>query len=147
MAAKMIFFATCALAVCARLAAAYPPTYSYQDFHQAEDVAYHHADDHHDEAPAAYHFGYAVKDTHTQDIKSHQETSDGHGTVKGSYSLVEPDGSTRLVEYTADHVHGFQAKVKKIPPPTYRHEEPAVYHEPATAAYPYGKPEYYSGYY
>lgn len=37
--------------------------------------------------------------------------------VHGQYSLVEPDGSLRKVTYTADPVHGFQAKVEFIPPP------------------------------
>ncbi|XP_050544644.1 larval cuticle protein A2B-like [Daktulosphaira vitifoliae] len=117
------------LAVCIRLSIAYPSAYSYHDFHQVEDES----DDHHG-PPSPYHFGYAVKDTHTNDIKTHQETSDGHGTVTGSYSLVEPDGSTRLVEYTADHIHGFQAKVKKIPP-VYHHEE-STYQEPIIHSYP-----------
>lgn len=34
--------------------------------------------------------------------------------MRGYYSLVEPDGSIRLVEYTADSKNGFQAVVKKI---------------------------------
>ncbi|XP_022176578.1 uncharacterized protein LOC111037983, partial [Myzus persicae] len=68
--------------------------------------------------PAApYHFEYGVEDLHAHDIKSQQEVSDGHGNVKGSYSLVEPDGSTRLVEYTADNERGFNAVVKKIGAP------------------------------
>lgn len=37
--------------------------------------------------------------------------------VQGQYSLVEPDGSLRKVTYTADPIHGFQAKVEFIPPP------------------------------
>lgn len=52
--------------------------------------------------------------TLTGDEKGHNEISDGHGTVKGTYSLVEPDDSTRVVEYTADDVHGVNAKIKKI---------------------------------
>lgn len=31
--------------------------------------------------------------------------------MKGSYSVVEPDGSTRTVHYTADDKNGFQAVV------------------------------------
>lgn len=61
-----------------------------------------------------YHFEYAVHDPVSGDVKNHNEYSDGHGTVKGIYSLIEPDGSARVVEYTADDVHGFVAKVKKI---------------------------------
>lgn len=33
----------------------------------------------------------------------------------GSYSLVEPDGTRRIVEYTADPVQGFNAVVHKEP--------------------------------
>ena len=94
------------------LAFAYPPVH-YQSYHGSDG---HHADQHyyHHDAPTPYHFEYGVKDLHTHDIKSQHEVSDGHGNVKGSYSLVEPDGSTRVVEYTADHEHGFNAVVKKI---------------------------------
>lgn len=35
-------------------------------------------------------------------------------SFSGSYSLVEPDGSKRVVDYTADKHHGFSAVVKKI---------------------------------
>lgn len=42
--------------------------------------------------------------------------------VKGSYSLVEPDGSIRKVDYTADPVHGFNAVVSK--------SGPSVHHAP-----------------
>lgn len=99
---SIIVFA--ALFVC--LAMGYPPLPT--EYH---DHGYEHNEHY---AATPYHFEYGVKDPHTQDIKSQHETSDGHGNVKGSYSLVEPDGSTRVVEYTADHEHGFNAKVKKI---------------------------------
>lgn len=36
--------------------------------------------------------------------------------LSGQYSLVEPDGSIRTVDYTADPVHGFNAVVSKIGP-------------------------------
>ncbi|KAF4522234.1 hypothetical protein B566_EDAN009078 [Ephemera danica] len=49
-----------------------------------------------------YNFAYAVKDTHTHDIKHHNEHRDGDKT-EGEYSLVEPDGTIRTVKY---HVHG-----------------------------------------
>lgn len=41
----------------------------------------------------------------TGDAKSQQETRSGD-VVQGSYSLVEPDGNRRTVEYTADPVQG-----------------------------------------
>lgn len=37
-------------------------------------------------------------------------------THTGQYSLVEPDGSVRTVDYTADDVHGFNAVVSKSAP-------------------------------
>ncbi|XP_049866489.1 cuticle protein 19-like [Pectinophora gossypiella] len=60
-----------------------------------------------------YTFDYSVKDPHTGDYKNQWETRDGD-VVKGSYSLAEPDGTTRIVEYTADKIHGFNAVVKRI---------------------------------
>lgn len=46
-------------------------------------------------------------------MHSQSESSDGNGNVKGTYSLLEADGSTRVVDYTADS-YGFNADVKKI---------------------------------
>ncbi|XP_072942954.1 uncharacterized protein [Epargyreus clarus] len=63
----------------------------------------------------SYAFEYAVKDPHTGDNKAQWERRDGD-TVKGAYSLVEPDGSLRVVEYWADDKSGFNAVVKKIGP-------------------------------
>ncbi|CAG9795839.1 unnamed protein product [Diatraea saccharalis] len=62
-----------------------------------------------------YAFNYAVNSPYTQDNKAQWETRHGD-VVKGSYSLVEPDGSLRVVDYTADKLHGFNAVVKKIGP-------------------------------
>jgi len=97
---------------------AYPPPLSSAEYKvNYDDQHYYGHESHYSHAPAPYHFEYGVKDLYTHDIKSQHEVSDGHGNVKGSYSLVEPDGSTRVVEYTADHEHGFNAKVKKIDAP------------------------------
>nr|CAD7447706.1 unnamed protein product [Timema bartmani] len=60
----------------------------------------------------AYKFDYAVHDPHTGDIKNQWESRDGD-VVKGSYSLVEADGTLRTVDYTADKHNGFNAVVKK----------------------------------
>ena len=60
-----------------------------------------------------YAYDYAVKDAHTGDTKSQWETRDGD-VVKGAYSLVEPDGTVRIVEYTSDKHNGFNAIVKKV---------------------------------
>lgn len=61
-----------------------------------------------------YKFEYSVHDGHTGDVKSQEEVREGDA-VKGSYSLVEPDGSKRIVEYTADHENGFNAIVHREP--------------------------------
>lgn len=59
----------------------------------------------------AYAFSYGVKDLHTGDVKSQWESRDD-GVVKGHYSVLEPDGSIRSVDYTADAKSGFKAVVK-----------------------------------
>ncbi|XP_050668998.1 cuticle protein 7-like [Leptidea sinapis] len=62
-----------------------------------------------------YDFSYSVADPHTGDHKSQHESRDG-GAVHGSYSLVQPDGSVRKVDYTADDHHGFNAVVHNSAP-------------------------------
>ncbi|XP_045446383.1 uncharacterized protein LOC123654527 [Melitaea cinxia] len=59
-----------------------------------------------------YKFEYAVSDKKTGDHKHHYEARDGD-RVRGGYSLVEPDGSLRTVEYNADDQHGFNAVISK----------------------------------
>ncbi|CAB3389071.1 Hypothetical predicted protein, partial [Cloeon dipterum] len=59
-----------------------------------------------------YSFNYGVNDPHTGDHKSQSETRDGD-YVKGQYSLLEADGTTRTVDYTADPVNGFNAHVTR----------------------------------
>uniref|UniRef100_A0A2A4K2R9 Cuticle protein n=1 Tax=Heliothis virescens TaxID=7102 RepID=A0A2A4K2R9_HELVI len=61
-----------------------------------------------------YSFSYDVQDGHTGDSKSQHETRDGD-VVHGSYSVVDPDGTKRTVEYTADPHNGFNAVVHKEP--------------------------------
>nr|XP_049702836.1 histidine-rich glycoprotein [Helicoverpa armigera] len=58
-----------------------------------------------------YEFAYKVVDPHTGDKKSQHESRDGH-VVKGVYSLHQPDGTVRIVEYHADKKTGFNANVK-----------------------------------
>jgi hypothetical protein len=65
-------------------------------------------------SPPQYSFSYGVNDPHTGDNKEHHETRSGDA-VQGRYSLVEPDGTRRTVEYTADSVNGFNAVVHKTP--------------------------------
>lgn len=62
-----------------------------------------------------YAYNYAVNDPHTGDNKAQWEARDGDH-VKGSYSLVEPDGSLRVVDYSASDLTGFNAVVKKLGP-------------------------------
>merc|ERR1711983_719797 len=81
--------------------------------------------------PANYNFGYSVSDIASGDSKTRQEQRDGD-VVTGSYSVADPDGRIRTVTYTADSVHGFQAKV------TYDGEEGpvAIPFNPPTASAP-----------
>ena len=60
----------------------------------------------------SYAFAYQVQDQITGDSKSQEETRQGD-FVKGRYSLVEPDGTRRIVDYTADPTNGFNAYVQK----------------------------------
>ncbi|XP_039760335.1 larval cuticle protein A2B-like [Pararge aegeria] len=74
-----------------------------------------------------YRFGYNVADALTGDYKSQQEQRNGD-LVQGSYSLVDPDGTRRTVDYSADSVNGFNAVVRKEPLVA---AAPAVVAEPA----------------
>ncbi|XP_063906162.1 uncharacterized protein LOC135124870 [Zophobas morio] len=80
----------------------------------AEESGYvvEYAPAYHNYKPRDYHFNYAVSDPHTGDHKSQWEVKT-NGVVRGGYSLLEPDGTTRLVEYIADD-HGFRAVVNKL---------------------------------
>ncbi|KAE8573560.1 Cuticle Protein CPR RR-2 [Halyomorpha halys] len=71
----------------------------------------HAAVDEYDPHPQ-YSYAYDIQDALTGDSKSQHESRDGD-VVQGSYSLIEPDGSRRTVDYTADPVNGFNAVVHK----------------------------------
>ncbi|KAL0848970.1 hypothetical protein ABMA28_013358 [Loxostege sticticalis] len=77
-----------------------------------------------------YNFNYAVNDPHTGDHKAQTEYRDG-GVVKGSYSLAEPDGTLRVVDYHADPVSGFHADVKRLGPAAHPQH---IVHKPIVAA-------------
>jgi hypothetical protein len=79
-----------------------------------------------------YSFNYGIKDPHTGDVKSQHEERDGD-VVKGQYSLVEPDGSVRTVDYTADDHNGFNAVVHKTA--AVHHHAPIVHKVIAAPAY------------
>ncbi|XP_046483220.2 larval cuticle protein A3A-like [Neodiprion pinetum] len=59
-----------------------------------------------------YSYAYDVQDSITGDNKEQHETRDGD-VVHGGYSLIEADGTRRIVDYTADPVNGFNAVVRK----------------------------------
>ncbi|XP_052753996.1 larval cuticle protein A2B-like [Galleria mellonella] len=61
-----------------------------------------------------YSFAYDVQDGLTGDSKTQHESRDGD-VVQGSYSVVDPDGTKRTVEYTADPHNGFNAVVYREP--------------------------------
>ncbi|XP_019873340.1 cuticle protein 19-like [Aethina tumida] len=92
-----------------------------------EEISYEGHDEHQDyHEPAKYSFNYAVHDPHTGDEKQHYEERNGD-EVKGTYSLKEADGTTRIVEYKADKHNGFQAVVHKVGEP--KQEEHISYGE------------------
>ncbi|KPI94209.1 Cuticle protein [Papilio xuthus] len=88
------------------------------------------------DAHPQYSFAYDVQDGLTGDSKSQHETRDGD-VVRGSYSVVDPDGTKRTVDYTADPHNGFNAvvnkepvavKVAKVAAPVAYHADPVAYH-------------------
>ncbi|XP_063621400.1 histidine-rich glycoprotein-like isoform X2 [Cydia splendana] len=73
---------------------------------QRHDVPGKAPEGHHDYyAHPKYEFEYKVEDPHTGDKKSQHESRDGD-VVKGYYSLHEPDGTIRIVHYSADKHSG-----------------------------------------
>lgn len=95
----------------------------------------------------SYSYAYDIQDQLTGDSKSQHESRQGD-VVQGSYSLVEPDGSKRTVEYTADPHNGFNAVVHKEPgsyPAKAYAPAPVVKYAPAKYAVPapkYAAPVY-----
>ncbi|XP_045472183.1 cuticle protein 19-like [Harmonia axyridis] len=95
-------------------------------------VGHGYGEDYH--AYPKYEFNYGVADPHTGDHKSQHEIRDGD-LVKGSYSLVEPDGTLRTVHYTADDHNGFNAVVEKSGHAV--HPSPLVHAAPLVVPGPY----------
>jgi hypothetical protein len=107
------------------------------------------------QAQPKYEFKYGVKDTHTHDIKEQAEKRDGD-KVEGYYKLVEPDGTTRTVHYTADKHTGFHAKVvrsghaihpvqrKKLLYPVKKVIVPVKYHQISASSFSH-EPSYLTG--
>lgn len=62
-----------------------------------------------------YAYRYGVHDPTTKDVKSAWEQRNGEDT-RGGYAVMEPDGHTRVVEYSVTKKGGFNARVKHLPP-------------------------------
>lgn len=90
------------------------------------------ADEQYNERDAQYRFSYDVQDPVTGDTKTHQEHRDGD-VVRGSYTLIDPDGMKRTVTYTADAINGFKAVVQRepvadyVPPKKYSYQPTTQY--------------------
>ncbi|KAE9532027.1 hypothetical protein AGLY_010229 [Aphis glycines] len=98
-----------------------PPDYRHNGYYRRAAAHDEPAD-----APAKYNFAYDVSDAYTGDYKTQTEERDGD-YVRGQYTVVEPDGTRRVVDYTADEQNGFNAVVSKegqpaatVPVPAYR---------------------------
>lgn len=126
---------TCILALLAALGVASAQYYGgydgghhgghYGGHHHAYVAPVKHVDYY---AHPKYSYSYGVNDHYTGDVKSAHESRDG-GVVKGSYSLLQPDGVYRTVNYVADPVHGFQAQVVNTKPAVH-HAVKKVVHAP-----------------
>jgi hypothetical protein len=85
-----------------------------------------------------YNFAYDIQDSLTGDSKNQQESRDGD-VVQGQYSLTDPDGYRRTVDYTADPINGFNAVVSRQPLGVVKTAvlaQPAVVaHQPALVAH------------
>nr|AWK28383.1 cuticular protein [Nilaparvata lugens] len=68
-----------------------------------------------DEDHPRYAYNYGVHSPDTGDVKQQSEQRDGD-LVRGQYSLLEADGSLRVVDYVAGGSSGFTAVVKRIGP-------------------------------
>ncbi|CAG0886246.1 unnamed protein product [Cyprideis torosa] len=66
-----------------------------------------------DDIQMPYSFGYEVRDDYTQVYQKREETQDGK-SLRGSYSVVDPDGFLRIVTY-GDVGEGFFANVERVP--------------------------------
>ncbi|XP_026272315.2 larval cuticle protein A2B-like [Frankliniella occidentalis] len=116
----------------APVAYAAAPAYAHAPVAYAAAPAYAKAVDTDYDPNPSYNYNYDIHDSLTGDNKNQQESRQGD-VVQGSYSLVEPDGSRRTVEYTADPVNGFNAVVHKDGPAV---AVKAVAHAPVAYAAP-----------
>ena len=101
------------IALFAILAAATAAPQYYQPGHESYQPTHVKNVEYADE-PANYEFNYSVHDEHSGDIKQQQESAKD-GVISGQYSLIDADGFRRIVDYTADDHHGFNAQVRREP--------------------------------
>lgn len=66
--------------------------------------------------PEPYEFKYDVTDEEGN-RQHHEQSSDGSGTVRGTYGYTDRDGIFREVEYVAD-ANGYRAMIKTNEPGT-----------------------------
>lgn len=111
------------------------------EVHHAVPLAYSQ-EQYENHAPAQYDFKYSVNDPHTGDIKEQQESRHGDN-VQGQYSLVEPDGHRRTVQYSADAHNGFNAVVHREGP-THHVAAPVALAHAAPVALAHAAPIAYS---
>lgn len=78
--------------------------------------------------PTDYKYSYDIYDPVTGDQKTQREIR-LDDVVKGAYTIVDPDGNKRTVEYTADAKHGFKAVVLAEPINTIVPVDPAPIQE------------------
>ncbi|KXJ81101.1 hypothetical protein RP20_CCG021830 [Aedes albopictus] len=81
-----------------------------------------------------YSFSYGISDALTGDQKEQHESRSGD-VVQGSYSLVDADGYKRIVDYTADPIHGFNAAVRREPLAVKTVAAKTIVAQPAYASY------------
>lgn len=77
-----------------------------------------------------YNYWYDIVDPSTGDAKSLYEIKQGD-VVKGSYSVLEPDGTKRTVDYTADSKKGFKAIVRNEPVTQNDLNKPHINYDPS----------------
>ncbi|KAL5292936.1 hypothetical protein ACFFRR_011606 [Megaselia abdita] len=110
-----VFFSFVGFGECVQIHNLFHQNHHHQPLHHQHHlhhVHHEHHEDYHDHHPK-YEFEYGVKDPKTGDEKSQHEHRDGD-YVKGQYSIHDADGTKRIVEYSSDKKHGFQANVKRL---------------------------------
>lgn len=88
-----------------------------------------------EQAKPDYSFAYGVENPNTGDSHGHSETREG-SVVTGEYSVMEPGGVLRRVQYTSDPKNGFRASVRYVQPDGA--ESPGPDHVYGTAADDHG---------